>query len=78
MVCNLIKFNIFLFISCLFLGCSGQGNTSSDKTVIKSQANLSLVANGENFVCKGFITKDGWKINFDQVEVTVGEVIAYS
>jgi len=38
---------------------------------------LALVANGEDFVRQGFITKDGWEINFDHVYVTLAEVRAY-
>ena len=39
---------------------------------------LTLVANGEDFVRQGFISKDGWEIDFDNLYVNVGEAIAYS
>ncbi|MDR9402478.1 MAG: DUF4382 domain-containing protein, partial [Halothece sp. Uz-M2-17] len=38
---------------------------------------LTLVANGEDFVRQGFVTKDGWRIDFDHVYVTLNEVKAY-
>lgn len=47
---------------------------------IKTQENqgvLRLEANGEDFVRKGFVTKDGWKLNFNHVYVTLTDVIAY-
>jgi hypothetical protein len=39
--------------------------------------NLSLVANGEDFVRQGFVSKDGWRIDFDHVYVNFSEAIAY-
>lgn len=38
---------------------------------------LSLVANGEDFVRQGFVTKDGWEIQFDHVYVTLADIAAY-
>ncbi|MEM9274885.1 MAG: hypothetical protein AAGA80_18270 [Cyanobacteria bacterium P01_F01_bin.143] len=29
-------------------------------------------------MCQGFLAKDGWKIEFDRLEVSVSEVIAYN
>jgi len=43
----------------------------------KTPGTLKLRANGEDFVRKGFITKDGWKITFDQLYVNLVEVTAY-
>ena len=42
-----------------------------------NQGTIVLVANGENLVRQGFLSKDGWQIEFDRLEVTVSEVIAY-
>ncbi|WP_036479830.1 hypothetical protein [Myxosarcina sp. GI1] len=42
-----------------------------------SQGTLSLVANGEDFVRQGFVTKDGWQIDFDRVYVSMTEANAY-
>ncbi len=39
---------------------------------------LALVANGEDFVRQGFTSKDGWKINFDNVYINISDAIAYS
>ena len=74
---NLIKSNILGFMPLLLVGCSGEGKTKPNLTVIESQGSLGLVANGEDFVREGFVTKDGWQINFERVDVTVGEVTAY-
>ena len=71
---KLTKINILFCLSLLLVGCSGRGNTNSD---IESQGSLSLVANGEDFAREAFTTKDDWQINFERVEVTVGEVTAY-
>lgn len=38
---------------------------------------LVLEANGEDFVRQGFVTKDGWQVTFDQVNVPLAEVTAY-
>lgn len=39
---------------------------------------LTLVANGEDFVRQGFVSKDGWQIDFAHLFVNIGEAIAYS
>ena len=36
---------------------------------------LTIVANGEDFVREGFTSKDGWELTFDRVEVRLGETI---
>ena len=36
-----------------------------------------MVANGEDFVRQGFVTKDDWQINFERVAVNIGEITAY-
>lgn len=38
---------------------------------------LTLVANGEDLVRQGFVTKDGWRMDFNHVYVTLAEVVAY-
>ena len=38
---------------------------------------LALVANGEDFVRRGFVSKDGWKISFDHVYVNLAKATAY-
>jgi hypothetical protein len=41
------------------------------------QGTLQFVANGEDFVRQGFVSKDGWAITFDHVYVTLTDVTAY-
>ena len=41
------------------------------------QGTLVIRANGEDFVRQGFTSKDGWKIAFNNVYVTLAEVTAY-
>lgn len=38
---------------------------------------LTLVANGEDFIRQGFVSKDGWRIDFNHAFVTVDQVTAY-
>jgi hypothetical protein len=38
---------------------------------------LVVRANGEDFVRQGFVSKDGWTIAFDQLDVNFGPVTAY-
>ena len=38
---------------------------------------LEFVANGEDFVRQGFVTKDGWQVDFEHLYVTLDEVTAY-
>ena len=54
---------------------TSESTIKQEKTA--STGNLILVANGEDFVRQGFLAKDGWQIEFDRLEVSVSEVIAY-
>ena len=38
---------------------------------------LQINANGEDFVRQGFVSKDGWSINFKHVYITLDDIIAY-
>lgn len=68
----------------VLFGCSPnqpQSNTQAE-TQTTAQANqesgtLQLVANGEDFVREGFVTKDGWKISFNHVYTNLADVTAY-
>jgi len=52
----------------MLVGCAGgKGATGT----------LQLYANGEDFVREGFVSKDGWSINFDHVYITLADVTAY-
>jgi len=54
-------------LSIILAGCIGGGATGK----------LQLYANGEDFVRQGFVSKDGWSINFDHVYITLSDVTAY-
>ena len=55
-----------LFIIAL-IGCAGAGAVGT----------LQFHANGEDFVREGFVSKDGWSINFDHVYITLADITAY-
>jgi len=38
---------------------------------------LQFYTNGEDFVREGFVSKDGWSINFDHVYVNLADITAY-
>lgn len=52
---------------------------AEDTTTVAAGENgeLTIRANGEDFVRQGFVTKDGWEVSFDHVFVTLAEVTAY-
>lgn len=77
---TLIKFNLIAFLSLLLVSCSqSNANDSNPDTSVdnQNQSTLKLVANGEDFVRQGFVSKDGWKISFDRVDVNLSDVTAY-
>ena len=51
------------------IGCGGGGG--------EAVGTLQFYANGEDFVREGFVSKDGWSINFDHVYVHLADVAAY-
>lgn len=61
------------FVSMVF-GCTT--SRQPDETLPK-QGSLRLVANGEDFIRRGFTTKDGWEITFDRALVSVANIQAY-
>ena len=81
---NLAKFNVLAVLSLLVASCSGSGTAENPSDTSKiannqlsSTGTLNLVANGEDFVRQGFVTKDGWSISFDRLDVNLAEVTAY-
>jgi hypothetical protein len=52
-------------------------NAQSSPKQNTDQGKLYLVAEGEDFVREGFLTKDNWQIEFDHVYVSLTEVKAY-
>ncbi|MEM8674295.1 MAG: DUF4382 domain-containing protein [Cyanobacteria bacterium P01_G01_bin.67] len=59
---------------------SSLGQQDRGKTIAASTetATLALVANGEDFVRQGFVSKDGWQIDFERAYVNISDAIAYS
>lgn len=75
-----------LVVPALLAGCGGDtsqptadSETSADTASAEGgdTGTLVLVANGEDFIRQGFVTKDGWRIDFENVYVTLDEVAAY-
>ncbi|MGF1524734.1 MAG: DUF4382 domain-containing protein [Leptolyngbyaceae cyanobacterium] len=81
-----------LIASGLLLGCGSGTNTAENTDSSEPVATdpeevaatdpeefgeLEIRANGEDFVRQGFVSKDGWQIDFDHVYVTLSEVTAY-
>ena len=54
-------------------GCD-DSETSSDAT---GTGTLAFTANGEGFVHDGFVSEDGWAINFDHVYANIASPTAY-
>lgn len=75
------KVRIFAYgiaLSSVILGDLNQRHRWTTVTAATEEASLVFVANGEDFVRQGFISKDGWSINFDHLYVNISEAIAYS
>lgn len=58
-------------------GYSQQSIAQTEAEMASEGGTLRLVANGEDFVRQGFVTKDGWQIDFDHVYVSMTEATAY-
>lgn len=54
-----------------------QAQTPTGETARGDKGTLQIVANGEDFVRQGFVSRDGWKITFDHVYVNLADVTAY-
>lgn len=52
-------------------------NPNTTETSTEQTGTLQLVANGEDFIRQGFVTKDGWEMSFDHVYITLADVTAY-
>ncbi len=54
---------------------TSQGQASKgNEAIAPGSGTLKFVANGEDFVRQGFVTKDQWQITFDHVYVTLDQV----
>lgn len=58
---------VLFVVSIMLAGCAGGGAVGT----------LQFHANGEDFVRQGFVSKDGWSINFDHVYITLADITAY-
>ncbi|MGF1480676.1 MAG: DUF4382 domain-containing protein [Cyanophyceae cyanobacterium] len=68
----------------LLIGCTPEAadeaaepSSSTTETQAAGEGTLALVANGEDFVRQGFVTKDGWQIDFENVYITLDDATAY-
>jgi len=64
----LLVITALLVVSIGFVGCT-EGSSNGGM--------LQFYANGEDFVRRGFVSKDGWSISFDHVYITLTDVTAY-
>lgn len=77
---NLVKINTITLLSLLIASCSSETSESNNTSTVannQGEATLNLVANGEDFVRQGFVTKDGWTMNFARLDVNLSDVTAY-
>jgi len=56
-----------VILAMVLVSCAGGGATGT----------LEFYANGEDFVRQGFVSKDGWSIQFDHVYITLADIAAY-
>ena len=53
------------------------GLTGIIPSALAEAGTLQIRANGEDFVRQGFLSKDGWQIEFDHIFVNLADVTAY-
>jgi hypothetical protein len=79
-------FCLILIASAFIQGCAdappeatapAESAPGSNPTTADGTGTLELRANGEDFIRQGFVSKDGWAIEFDGVYVTLAELTAY-
>jgi len=63
-----LALTVLFGVSVVIVGCDGEEVEAGT---------LQFYANGEDFVRQGFVSKDGWSINFDHVYVTLADIAAY-
>ena len=63
-------------IALALVACNQEDTVESAQT--ESQpGKLVITANGEDFVRQGFVSKDGWQVDFDNLYVTLADLKAY-
>lgn len=75
------KLRIFAYgiaLGSLVFSCQPQKFRGTTVGATTGEGTLELVANGEDFVRQGFVSKDGWSIDFEHLYVNISEAIAYS
>lgn len=65
--------SIVMSLFCLLALCSSKKESS----VSQGSGTLHFVANGEDFVRQGLVSKDGWQIHFNHLYVTLKSPKAY-
>ncbi|WP_017755335.1 hypothetical protein [Calidifontibacillus oryziterrae] len=81
---HLTKFLFTTFFLLLIVGCQQQAATEQQPTSPQPEqqaelvlSKLQFVANGEDFIRKGFTSVDGWTITFDHAYITLGNIAAH-
>ncbi len=75
--------HLALLLPVTLLGCqtpetqTSEPQTPTTEPAANETGTLQLRANGEDFVRQGFVSKDGWQIDFDQIYVNIAEAKAY-
>lgn len=69
----MLIFSLLFLVSCQNI----QLSTANQNKPTQSTGELSLVANGEDFVRQGFTSKDGWKLKFDHLYLNLAQVTVY-
>ncbi|RYD06121.1 hypothetical protein N752_06215 [Desulforamulus aquiferis] len=69
----------FMIILLAVTGCSNSNSQgeSKEQPAGKKVGTLQFMANGEDFIREGFISKDGWALTFEHVYVNLSEITAY-
>lgn len=68
-------------VTLILSSCSAKNEVTTTQSNPDNQnppgETLTLVANGEGFIRQGFVSKDGWRIDFNHAYVTLADAIAY-
>lgn len=73
---TLIMMAVFL-LGCVPTNAAVPASNEVNTATQEGTGTLEIRANGEDFVRQGFVSKDGWRIDFDHVYVTLVDIQAY-